>query len=264
MPPAARLTDMHLCPMQTPALVPVPHVGGPIAFLGEPTVLIGFLPAARITDKCICVGPLDPIIQGSINVLIGRKPAARMFDKCAHGGMIIQGQLNVLIGTTAGTVTVPISAVTPVPGAPSVQSYATQEAAAVAALNEANSPSIAQNREFGGLIYQNPDGTYGYTEPSPGDGASFDPTTVSAPPGATVVGDYHTHADYSTEGPNGEPQRTTDPSQDAYNSDNFSQDDRDGITNDAAGNPDYRGYLGTPSGQFREYDPNTGTTRNIP
>ena len=71
----------------------------------------------------------------------------------------------------------------------------------MAALNEGNSPSIAQNREFGGLIYRNADGTYGYTEPSPGTGASFDPTSVSAPAGATVVGDYHTHADYSTVGP---------------------------------------------------------------
>ena len=30
MPPAARVGDMHVCPMQTPGLPPIPHVGGPI------------------------------------------------------------------------------------------------------------------------------------------------------------------------------------------------------------------------------------------
>ena len=38
MPPAARLTDMHTCPMVTGV---VPHVGGPILPPCEPTVLIG-------------------------------------------------------------------------------------------------------------------------------------------------------------------------------------------------------------------------------
>jgi len=98
MPPAARLTDMHVCPMATPALPPIPHVGGPIAGPGIANVLIGKLPAAVVGDMCVCVGPPDSIIKGSMTVLIGGKPAARMGDTCAHGGSIVIGCLNVIIG----------------------------------------------------------------------------------------------------------------------------------------------------------------------
>jgi uncharacterized Zn-binding protein involved in type VI secretion len=94
MPPAARLTDMHVCPMVT---VLVPHVGGPILSPGAPTVLIGGLPAARATDMCVCVGPPDVIAMGSTTVLIGGLPAARMGDPTAHGGAIILGCPTVLI-----------------------------------------------------------------------------------------------------------------------------------------------------------------------
>ncbi|MCH6236256.1 PAAR domain-containing protein [Cognataquiflexum rubidum] len=96
MPPAARITDMHICPMVEPG--PVPHVGGPILPAGEPTVLIGGLPAARVGDKAVCVGPPDTIIAGSGTVLIGGKPAARMGDSTAHGGVIILGCSTVIIG----------------------------------------------------------------------------------------------------------------------------------------------------------------------
>ncbi|OON67133.1 PAAR domain-containing protein [Hymenobacter sp. CRA2] len=79
MPPAARLTDMHTCPMQTPAFpASIPHFGGPILGPGCPTVLIGGLPAARLGDQATCVGPPDSIINGSATVLIGGMPAARM------------------------------------------------------------------------------------------------------------------------------------------------------------------------------------------
>lgn len=98
MPPAARLTDMHVCPMQTPGLPPIPHVGGPVIGPGVPTVLIGKLPAAVLGDNCVCVGPPDTIIQGSSTVLIGGKPAARMGDACAHGGSIVLGCPTVMIG----------------------------------------------------------------------------------------------------------------------------------------------------------------------
>lgn len=93
--PAARLTDMHVCPMVT---VLVPHVGGPIMGPGWPTVLIGGLPAARLSDMAVCVGPPDVIILGSFTVLIGGLPAARMTDMTAHGGTIILGLPTVLIG----------------------------------------------------------------------------------------------------------------------------------------------------------------------
>lgn len=98
MPPAARLTDMHVCPMQTPALVPIPHVGGPISGPCAPTVLIGGLPAARVTDMAVCVGPPDTIVKGSATVIIAGMPAARIGDTCAHGGAIVAGLPTVLIG----------------------------------------------------------------------------------------------------------------------------------------------------------------------
>jgi len=93
--PAARLTDMHTCPMVTGT---VPHVGGPITAPGCPTVLIGGLPAARVSDMAVCVGPPDVIAMGSTTVLIGGMPAARIGDTTAHGGVIVVGCPTVLIG----------------------------------------------------------------------------------------------------------------------------------------------------------------------
>jgi uncharacterized Zn-binding protein involved in type VI secretion len=93
MPPAARMTDMHVCPMVT---VLVPHVGGPI-IMGAPTVLIGGLPAARLGDPAVCVGPPDTIALGSFTTLICGQPAARMGDLCAHGGSIVLGCPTVII-----------------------------------------------------------------------------------------------------------------------------------------------------------------------
>ncbi|WP_028311250.1 PAAR domain-containing protein [Derxia gummosa] len=98
MPPAARLTDMHTCPMQTPGLPPVPHVGGPVVGPGAPTVLIGKLPAAVVGDSAVCVGPPDTIVMGSTTVLICGKPAARLGDPTAHGGSIVLGEFTVMIG----------------------------------------------------------------------------------------------------------------------------------------------------------------------
>jgi len=98
MPPAARVTDMHTCPMVTPGVPPIPHVGGPIMPPGVPNVLIGFLPAAQVTSQCVCVGPPDVIVKGSATVLIGFLPAARMGDSTAHGGVIVAGLPTVLIG----------------------------------------------------------------------------------------------------------------------------------------------------------------------
>jgi uncharacterized Zn-binding protein involved in type VI secretion len=93
--PAARITDMHVCPMVT---VLVPHVGGPILPPGGVPVLIGNLPAARVTDMATCVGPPDVIIMGSFTVLIRGLPAARIGDPTAHGGVIVMGMPTVLIG----------------------------------------------------------------------------------------------------------------------------------------------------------------------
>ena len=85
---------MHVCPMVTGV---VPHVGGPILPPGAPTVLIGGMPAARLGDMCVCVGPPDVIALGSPTVLIGGMPAARLGDMSAHGGAIILGCPTVLI-----------------------------------------------------------------------------------------------------------------------------------------------------------------------
>ena len=95
---AARLGDMHTCPMVTPGVPPIPHVGGPITGPGCPTVLIGGKPAAVMGDMAVCTGPPDSIIIGSATVLIGGKPAARMGDQTAHGGVIVLGEPTVLIG----------------------------------------------------------------------------------------------------------------------------------------------------------------------
>lgn len=95
MPAAARINDMHVCPMVTGT---VPHVGGPILPAGEPTVLIEGMPAARVGDMALCTGPPDTIAMGSTTVFIGGMPAARMGDTTAHGGTIVIGAPTVLIG----------------------------------------------------------------------------------------------------------------------------------------------------------------------
>jgi uncharacterized Zn-binding protein involved in type VI secretion len=99
--PAARIGDMHTCPMSDG---PKPHVGGPILPPGAINVLIGGQPAARVTDFAMCVGPPDRIFRGSATVLIGGLMAARMGDNTAHGGVIVQGFPKVLIGEAAGAV----------------------------------------------------------------------------------------------------------------------------------------------------------------
>ncbi|MDJ0642001.1 MAG: PAAR domain-containing protein [Erythrobacter sp.] len=98
MPPAARITDMHTCPMVNPG--PVPHVGGPV-IKGQPNVLTVMMPQARVTDQCVCVGPPDVIVKGSLTVLVGSLPAARLGDMTAHGGVIVMGAPTVLIGDSA-------------------------------------------------------------------------------------------------------------------------------------------------------------------
>lgn len=94
MPLAARISDMHTCPLANPN----PHVGGPIIGPGAGNVLIGGMPAAVVGDLLVCAGPPDSIVKGSATVLIGGKPAARQGDLTAHGGVIVAGIPTVLIG----------------------------------------------------------------------------------------------------------------------------------------------------------------------
>ncbi|MFB3830023.1 MAG: PAAR domain-containing protein [Bryobacteraceae bacterium] len=93
--PAARLGDMHVCPMVTGL---VPHVGGPILPPCAITVLTGGMPAARVGDMATCAGPPDVIALGSFTVLIMNQPAARVLDLTAHGGTIVVGMPTVLVG----------------------------------------------------------------------------------------------------------------------------------------------------------------------
>jgi len=95
MPPAARVGDMHVCPMVTGV---VPHVGGPALPPGCPTVVIGGMPALRVGDMLTCVGPPDSVMMGSSTVLIGGMPAARLGDTTTHGGSIVVGCPTVIIG----------------------------------------------------------------------------------------------------------------------------------------------------------------------
>ena len=94
MPPSARITDMHTCPLATPN----PHVGGPVTGPGVPTVLIGGLPASVIGDLCVCAGPPDVVVKGSATVMIGGRPAVRIGDLTAHGGVIVAGCPTVIVG----------------------------------------------------------------------------------------------------------------------------------------------------------------------
>jgi len=94
MPFAARVGDMHTCPMSDG---PKPHVGGPVT-VGNPTVLIDGMPAAVIGSICTCVGPPDAVKEGSSTVYIGGMKAARVGDKTVHGGIITLGSPTVIIG----------------------------------------------------------------------------------------------------------------------------------------------------------------------
>ncbi len=98
--PAARLTDMHTCPLVSGV---VPHVGGPILPICAPTVITGSMPQARISDMAFCVGPPDLIVTGAFTVFVSGSPAARMGDQTAHGGVIVTGFPTVLIGDASSS-----------------------------------------------------------------------------------------------------------------------------------------------------------------
>lgn len=98
MLPAARVGDMHVCPMVTPGLPPIPHVGGPILPPCSVNVLTGKIPQARITDMCVCVGPPDVLVKGSVTVLVNSLMAIRIGDMTVHGGTVVAGMPTVLIG----------------------------------------------------------------------------------------------------------------------------------------------------------------------
>ena len=142
--------------------------------------------------------------------------------------------------------------------------YSSQDDAARAALTNANPTSISANREYGGLIYSDRAGLYHYGGPVRGGPRGVNVHNLRAPRGAAIVGDYHTHGDYSVLGPHGRTVRTSDPNRDDFNSDHFSRGDKRGIARDARRKPSYLGYLGTPGGQFLIYNPRTRTEGILP
>jgi uncharacterized Zn-binding protein involved in type VI secretion len=99
---------MHVCPLVTPGTPPIPHVGGPV-IMGAPTVMVAFMPQARVGDTCTCVGPPDAIAMGSPTVLVCGMPAARMGDPTTHGGVVVSGAPNVLIGVAGIAAPPPLS-----------------------------------------------------------------------------------------------------------------------------------------------------------
>ncbi len=238
----AGLSDMHICPIP----VPIPPHGPGYVTMGSTGVIIGNLAAARQGDQVYeaCGGP-DPITMGCPTVMIGETGGGAGGGAGAGAGGAGAG---AAAGAGAGAGAVPSNG-----------PFATADEAARAALNRANPASIRDNKEYGGLIYRGADGKYYYTGPLRGSDQGVTPANAPAPAGTTVVGDYHTHGDYSTADPvTGAAVRTSDPANDDFNSDNFSTTDKTGIATDGAGTPGYAGYLGTPSGTFRRYDPATG------
>jgi len=143
--------------------------------------------------------------------------------------------------------------------------FATVDAAAKAAMKKANPKSIKNNREYSGLIYKGSDGKYYYTGPAKGSDQGADPwSDAPAPSGSTEVAYYHTHGAYSKKDPvTGAAIRTDDSTKDDFNSDNFSQPDKDAAATKATTTPGYVGYVGTPGKKFKKHDPATGLDTEI-
>jgi uncharacterized Zn-binding protein involved in type VI secretion len=222
---------MHTCPQVT---VLVPHVGGPILPPGCPTVLIGGMPAARVTDLATCVGPPDMIALGSPTVLIGGLLAARLGDVTAHGGVVVIGCPTVIIGEVGMGSPSPPTPGLAVPGALSSPSEGAASPAAPAAGGpadpEAMPTSIPKtcpdapktiklpndiNQEFqdsfknsfpggksqeqGGTLVQDRDGKIKLVNKGSGTSGTFTPD-LNVGPGQTVIGTFHTHPYDESEG----------------------------------------------------------------
>jgi uncharacterized Zn-binding protein involved in type VI secretion len=139
--PAARIGDLHVCPMQTPGVPPIPHVGGPIIGPGAPTVLIGGMPAAVVGDSATCVGPPDTIVMGSMGVMLCGKPAARVGDTTSHGGSIAVGFPMVLIGDMAPGAP-PVVVVPPIVSGSAPASQSSQSSSSAASPNAVHSQQV--------------------------------------------------------------------------------------------------------------------------
>lgn len=194
--PAARVTDLHTCPMVTGL---VPHVGGPILPPCAVNVLIGNLPAARVGDLALCAGGPDTIVKGSLGVFINGQPAARIGDLTVHGGVITTGLPSVLIGDIwsgggAGAGGASGAAARTQASGPIADPAVQAGMRAAWTASQASDP--ANRHEEGGYIVRNADGSLG-VEPWPrGSGASIAPPARAADGsynGKQVLGEFHTH-----------------------------------------------------------------------
>jgi uncharacterized Zn-binding protein involved in type VI secretion len=286
LPAWRAVIDQHACPAVS---ITGPDGVGSVE-LGSPTVLINNMMACRLGDIVIekpglAMGPADPIIMGEPTVEIGEVGMGSPVVVTPLPPLVILAQAMASPATQAvsnsaqdlaqaaqdGTPEInltlanqPLAAAAGAPVAAGTGPFASQDGAARAALQVANPESIKANREYAGLIYRGADGQYYYTGPIQGSDQGANPHAAPVPPGGAVVGDYHTHGDYSTADPaTGAAVRTSDPKLDDFNSDGFSTTDKSGIASDGAGVPGYAGYLGTPSGTFRKYDPATGSDTTL-
>jgi uncharacterized Zn-binding protein involved in type VI secretion len=94
---ASHITDMHVCALFTG---PVPHVGGPVIGPGAVTVLASYLPASKMGDMAICVGPPDTLLKGSATVFVTGMPWVRLgIDPTVHGGTVVgPGAPTIIVG----------------------------------------------------------------------------------------------------------------------------------------------------------------------
>jgi len=204
MPPAARISDMHTCPLVNPG--PVPHVGGPI-ITGCPTVLIGGMPAARVTDTAICTGPPDAIAKGSPTVLIGGLLAARIGDNTVHGGVIVMGCPTVMIGDAGsgggggGGAAPPVAPAAPAgpPTAAEILADPNVQEGMRQAWEDSDDGG-PNDHEEGGYIVRNPDGSLEVVRVPTGDedSLSFDIHPSGTIGDQEIVGSFHTHPNTGT------------------------------------------------------------------
>jgi uncharacterized Zn-binding protein involved in type VI secretion len=258
MPPAARTTD--------PTTHGAPLAPGP----GSTNVMIGGKPAWRaMIDQHACpavsisgADGVGSVLMGCPTVFVNGQMACRLGDIVVEKPGLAMGPMDPII-MGCPTVIIGVAGV----GAPVTVAHgpcATQDEAARAALTLANPQSISDNLEYAGLIYRGADGLYYFTGPVRGTDQGANPFSAPVPAGTQLVGDYHAHGDYSTADPiTGAAVRTSDPTRDNFNSDNFSTTDKTGIAGSGAGIPGYAGYLGTPSGTFRRFDAATGSDTTL-
>lgn len=209
--PAARIGDMHVCPMQTPAVIPIPHVGGPLV-MGSFTVLTGMVPQSRVTDLAICVGPPDLVVQGLPTVLVGMVGGIGGF--CAVFGGLLAGLKSFVGGypravvDTNGKVVTEYNDFITIEGTPEYQAKVVRDLDLIAG-TPSGQKLLDSMKDSGKKVRIHTDegkGNWAWTDPPPpaganppgylkGDGTPGDPanaeigynpdrTSISGPPGS--------------------------------------------------------------------------------